>query len=119
MKADDRKEFLLDMIKEVTDQINNGNFSLIRREEIPEGRTLIPVLYQMNRKRQIKTRQIKKWKSRINVDVSRMKKRVNCDKLYSPVAGWPSITILLILVSLERLEDYTSGLRSSISTGTH
>ena len=31
MKADDRKDFLLDMIKEVTDQINNGNFSLIRR----------------------------------------------------------------------------------------
>ena len=32
MKEADRKEFLLDMIKDVTDQINNGNFSLIRRD---------------------------------------------------------------------------------------
>ena len=31
MKADDRKEFLLSMVKEVTDQIKNWNFSLIRR----------------------------------------------------------------------------------------
>ena len=29
MKADDRKEFLLVMIKEVTEQINNGDFLLI------------------------------------------------------------------------------------------
>ena len=32
MKEADRKDFLLDMIKDVTDQINNGNFSLIRRD---------------------------------------------------------------------------------------
>ena len=32
MKVDDRKEFLLAMIKKFTDQINNGNFLLIRRE---------------------------------------------------------------------------------------
>ena len=42
MKSDDRKEFLLAMIREVTDQINNGNLSLIKREEIPEGSTLLP-----------------------------------------------------------------------------
>ena len=32
MKADDSKELLLDMIKEVTYQIKDGDFSLIRRE---------------------------------------------------------------------------------------
>ena len=32
MKSDDRKDFLLAVMKEVTDKINNGNFSLIRRE---------------------------------------------------------------------------------------
>ena len=30
MKSDDRRNFLLAMIKEVTDQINNGNFSMIK-----------------------------------------------------------------------------------------
>ena len=32
MKLDDRKEFLLDMIKEVTNQITNRYLSLITRE---------------------------------------------------------------------------------------
>ena len=31
IKVYDRKEFLLAMIKEVTDKINNGGFSLIRK----------------------------------------------------------------------------------------
>ena len=60
MKADDRTELLLAMIKEVTDQINNGNYSLIIRGEIPEGSTILPVVWQMKRKRDIKTQKIKK-----------------------------------------------------------
>ena len=35
MKSYDSKEFLLYMIEEVADQINNGNLSLIRREVMP------------------------------------------------------------------------------------
>ena len=35
MKSDDRKKLLFALIKEVSDQINNGNFSLTRREEMP------------------------------------------------------------------------------------
>ena len=55
----------------------------------------------MKRNRDIKTRQINRWKSRLDVDGSRMNKRINCDKVYSPVVGWPPISILLILVALE------------------
>ena len=71
MKEDDRKELLLDIIKEVTDQINNGDFLLIIREEITEGSTILTGVWKM--KRDIKNRQIKKWKSRLNVDSSIIK----------------------------------------------
>ena len=81
-KAHNRKEFLLDMIKEVTDKINNGNFSLIRSEEIPERSTLLPGVGQMKRKGDIKTLQIKKNKAKLNVHVSRMKKVINYKKVY-------------------------------------
>ena len=101
MKADDRKEFLLYMIKEVTDQINNWNLSLIGIEEVLEWSTILPGVWQMKRKRGIKTRQINNRKSRLNVEGSRMKKGIHYEKVYSPVAGWPSIRIILILVSLE------------------
>ena len=46
-KTDDMKAFLLAMIKEVTDKINNGNFSLIIREEMLEGLTLLPGVWQI------------------------------------------------------------------------
>ena len=89
------------MIKEVTDKIKNGNLSLIKREEIPEGRTILPEVWKMKRKRDIKTRKIKRCKSRLNVDGSRMKKGMHYENVYSLVTGWPSIRIILILVALE------------------
>ena len=66
-----------------------------------KGITLLPVLYQINRKRDIKNRQIKKWKARRNVDGSRMKNEVHYEKLYSPVSGWYLIRVLLIIVALK------------------
>ena len=44
MISDDRKYFLLAMIKQVTDQIKNGNLSLIRREKIQEWINPLPGL---------------------------------------------------------------------------
>ena len=49
----------------------------------------------------INTRQSKRWKYILNVDVSITKKWIQYDKVYSTVAGWPTIRILLILVALE------------------
>ena len=100
MKEPDRKEFQEAMVKEVTDQLSNGNFSLIKIEEVPRGSTILPCVWQMKRKRDIQTRQIKKYKARLNVDGSRMKKGIHYDRVYSPVAGWASIRMLLILVAI-------------------
>ena len=55
----------------------------------------------MNRKRDIKTCQIKRWKDRLNADRSIMKKGINYDRVYSTVAVWTSIRIILILLELE------------------
>ena len=77
MKADDSKELLLDMIKEVTYQIKDGDFSLIRREEIPERIALPPVVWKMKRNKVIKTCQMKNWKPKLNVDGSIMNKMIH------------------------------------------
>ena len=55
----------------------------------------------MKSKRYIKNRQIKKWKARLNVDGPIMKKGIHYEKLHSPVSGWSSIRILLIILELE------------------
>ena len=82
MKADDRKEFLLDLVKGVTDKINNENFSMIGREEMKERSTLLPGVWKMKKKRDINIRQINRRKDRINVDGSIMKKWIHYEKVY-------------------------------------
>jgi hypothetical protein len=100
MKEPDKAEFLKAMIKEVNDQMANGNFSIIRRTEVPVGATVLPAVWQMKRKRNILTGQVKKHKARLNVDGSRMQKGIHYDRTYAPVASWNSIRMLLSLTAI-------------------
>jgi hypothetical protein len=101
MKEPDRKEFIKAMQKEVSDQSNNKNFSIIHRSKgVPEGATILPTVGQMKRKRDIKTREIKKWKARLNVDRSHMQKGKHYWETYAPAASWQSIRLLLTMSAL-------------------
>eukprot|EP00980_Cylindrotheca_fusiformis_P026296 scaffold15755_cov65-Cylindrotheca_fusiformis.AAC.1 len=84
LKQPDAHEFRKAMQKEWDDQLGNGNFSLMRRSEVPEGATILPTVWQMRRKRDIKTREIKKYKARLNIDGSRMKYGQHYDQTYAP-----------------------------------
>ena len=42
MKEPDRAEFIKVMEKEVADQMNNGNFSIMPRSELPKGQQSFP-----------------------------------------------------------------------------
>ena len=100
MQQEDKAEFLKAMLEEVRDQTNNENFSIIKRNQVPRGSTILPCVWQMKRKRHIKTRKIKRWKARLTVDGSRMTKGVHYDKVYAPVASWTSIRLLLTMIVL-------------------
>jgi hypothetical protein len=100
MKEPDRQEFINAMEKEVLDQMNNGNFSLIKRVEVPKDKTILRAVWQMKRKRDIKTRAIKKWKARLNIDGSKMKYGTHYDETYAPVARWNSIRLLLSMAAI-------------------
>ena len=102
MKQPDKVQFLQAIQKEVQDQRENGNFSIISRKEIPENTLILPVVWQMKRKRDIKTRRVKKYKARLNLDGSRMRKGEHYEESYSPVAKWNSIRTVLILSALNK-----------------
>ena len=63
MKEKDKEEFIKAMRDEVRDQANNGNFTVIRKDKIPKDKRLLKAVWQMRRKRDIKTRAIKKYSS--------------------------------------------------------
>ncbi|GFH52929.1 hypothetical protein CTEN210_09405 [Chaetoceros tenuissimus] len=98
MKQPDRKEFIKSMQKEVDDQMKNNNFTVIKRELVPEGEKIFPAVWQMRRKREILTGAIKKHKARLNFDGSKSKKGIHYDQTYAPVASWTSVRLLLTLV---------------------
>jgi hypothetical protein len=88
------------MLKEVMDQLGNKNLSIIPRPEDPKGEKILPTVWQMKRKRGIKTRKIKKYKARLNIDGSRMEKGVHYWDTYAPVASWNSIRLLLAMKAM-------------------
>ena len=102
MKQPDKESFLEAMQKEVNDQSGNGNFSIIPRHEVPKGRSVLPAVWQMKRKRDIRTRQIKKYKARLNIDGSRMRAGIDYGETYAPVTSWRSIRLILSLVATNR-----------------
>ena len=100
MNQPDREHFKAAMKKEMADQIDNGNFTLIKRSKVPKGKIILPAVWQMKRKRDIKTRQVKKYKARLNIDGSRMIPGEHYDQTYAPVASWTSVRLVLALASI-------------------
>ena len=49
--------FIKAMWKEWSNQINNGNFSLMKKLDVPKEATTLPVVWQMKRKRDKKPKQ--------------------------------------------------------------
>ena len=97
MQEPDRDRFREAMTKEWDGQANNKNFTLMRRSDVPEGATILPAVWQMRRKRDVKTGEIKKYKARLNLDGSRMVKHKHYDLTYAPVVKWYSIRMMLAL----------------------
>ena len=100
MREPDKLQFQKAMEKEVNDQYRNGNFTVVARKSVPSDQKIFPAVWQMRRKRDIKSREIKKYKARLNLDGSRMKLGVDYEETYAPVTSWRSIRMLLTLVAM-------------------
>jgi hypothetical protein len=102
MRQPDRQQFLKAMQQEVEGQTKNGNWSIIRRTEVPQGSTILPAVWAMRKNRRIDTREVYKWKARLNIDGSKQTKGINYWETYVPVATWPSIRFIMAHTLLQR-----------------
>jgi hypothetical protein len=68
MKEQDKEEIESSMMKEIEDQYNNGNFTIVHKGEVvPDNQIVLPAVWQMRRKRDAKTGVIKKYKARLTL----------------------------------------------------
>ena len=86
MRLENRQEFISAMGKEWHDQLANGNFSIVTKDIVPEGATVVPVIWAFKHKQDIRTWRIKKNKTCLNTDRSNQVAGCNYDKTYAPFA---------------------------------
>ena len=100
LRQPDRHKFIEAMQKEVKDHIDKGIWEVVPASKVPEGVTIVPMVWAMKRKRRIATGEPYKWKARLNVDGSKQKEGEHFWETYAPVASWPTIRMALIMALL-------------------
>jgi hypothetical protein len=98
-KAEDWPEFQRAMQEEMDGQMEDGNYSIILRSKVPKDKTVLPAVWAMKRKRDLRTGDVKKWKARLNIDGSKMKPGLHYDQTYAPVAAWSSVRLILAMAA--------------------
>ena len=98
LRQPDRHLFLKAMEEEINAQIQQGVYSLFPRAKLPANTKVIPAVWALRRKRDIKTSAIKKYKARCNLDGSKMIKGLHYEQSYAPVVSWATVRLLLAIV---------------------
>ena len=86
MQAKDQKKFKAAIEKEVYDQIDNGNFPVIPQSQVPTRFRVFPRVWTLVRKRDILTREIKKY-----IKLVLLLRAPGCDKeniMIKPMPRW-------------------------------
>ncbi len=104
MRQPDSQDFLEAVKKEFKDLLINGIFHFVPKKSAPAGATLFPEVWAIKRKRRVETREIYKWKARLNTHGGQQEHRVNFWETYSPVMNWFSIRLFLVISILQSWE---------------
>ena len=97
MKEPDARKFKEAMIKEVQDHTNCKHWRIMQIQDVPKGETVLPAVWAMKRKRRIATREVYKWKSRLNLGGHKMIEGKHYDHTFAPALTWATIRLFLIL----------------------
>jgi hypothetical protein len=95
-KEPDFPKFMEAMQQEIDAHTKGGHWKIMNRIDIPIDATVLPAVWSMKRKRRIASREIYKWKARLNIDGSRQIQGVHYQDTYSPVVSWPTTRFFLI-----------------------
>lgn len=100
MKAQDQEQFREAMLLEIQSHTENDHWEVIPKSLVPVGKRILAAVWAFRRKRRIATQQVYKWKARINIHGGQQEFGVNFWETYSPVVGWPTIRLFLVMMLL-------------------
>jgi hypothetical protein len=67
LRQPDAKEFVQAVVKEVNGHVDSNNWTLKKRDEVPDDTQIVPSVWSMRRKRDLTTNQVKSHKARLNL----------------------------------------------------
>lgn len=88
-------------MEEIERQSENGNWEIIPLRKFPQGTSVLPAVWALKRKRRILTREVDKWKARLNLDGPKC--AILGHALYAPVASWPIIRLMSVVLNWSSL----------------
>ena len=97
IKQPDAPQFVDAIIKEINDHVNRKHWQLVPRDHVPPNQPILPSVWSMKRKRNLITKQVYKWKARLNIHGGKQQYGVNYTETFSPVVNWITIRLILIL----------------------
>jgi hypothetical protein len=100
MNAADSKEFRKAMLKEADAHTIHDHWEVWQKSDVPQWQYILPSVWAFKRKRRIDTREVYKYKARLNIHGGMQKHGVNYWETYSPVVNWFSIRLCLIFALL-------------------
>jgi len=102
MKAPDAQQFEDAMLEEVESHTENEHWEIVSRALVPHGTKVLAAVWAFRRKRRILSKQVYKWKARLNIHVhgGQQEHGVNFWETYAPVVGWTTIRMFLVLMLL-------------------
>ena len=103
LKQDDKSDFILAMVKEVTDHESRNHWTIMPRSAIPKGTKTILAVWSFKRKR-LPDGTILKHKARLCAHGGMQTWGVNYWETYAPVVNWLSVRMLMILSIIHDLE---------------
>jgi hypothetical protein len=102
MKQPDSDKFLQACHDEIDAHHSNaGHRKVVQRANITAATKVVPSVWSMKRKRRIDTREVYKWKARLNIHGGKQEYGVHYWEMYAPVVQWTSIRMCLILSILQ------------------
>ena len=100
MKAPDRDKFIEAVRVKLDSHEKMGNYEPIPLSQVPKGTKLIDMVWSMQRKRQIKTQEVYKWKARLNVHGGQQEHGIHYWDTYAPEVTWQTVQFFLILSNI-------------------
>jgi hypothetical protein len=96
MQQPDSRQFVDAVVKELNGHVDNQNFKLVKRSEVPADKPIQQSVRAMRRKRNLTTGEITKHKARLNLHGGMQEYGVNTYDTHALVAMWFSLRLMIV-----------------------